>query len=87
MVCVNQEELGAHIDRVASPRLDIDADVFSLEFTQIFALRECPECQNFLFFWPFLHPHRNKSWFVGTRRSWQLIFAGWLAPDSILMLI
>ena len=38
MVCVNQEELGAHIGRVASPRLDLDADMIFLEFTQIFAL-------------------------------------------------
>ena len=38
MVCVNQEELGAHIHRVASPGLNVDADILSLEFTQIFAL-------------------------------------------------
>ena len=65
MVCVNQEELGAHICRLASPRLDLDADIVFLEFTQIFALGECPECQIFLFLLAFFwHPRRNKSWFV-----------------------
>ena len=50
MVCGNQEELGAHIRRVVSPRLDIDVDMIFLEFTQIFASGECPECQSALFF-------------------------------------
>ena len=49
MVCGNQEELGAHIGRVVSPRLGLDADMIFLEFTQIFALGECPECQISLF--------------------------------------
>ena len=53
MVCGNQEQLGAHICRVASPRLDLDADIISLEFTQTFALGECPECEISLFFWTF----------------------------------
>ena len=56
MVCGNQEELRAHICRVASPKLDVDADIVSLEFTQMFALGECPECQISLFFWPFFAP-------------------------------
>ena len=56
MVCGNQEELGAHIGRVVSPRLDLDADMISLEFTQIFALGQCPECQISLFFWAFFAP-------------------------------
>ena len=48
MVGVNQEELGAHIDS----RLDLDADIIFLKFTQIFALGECPEFPNSFFFQP-----------------------------------
>ena len=40
MVCGNEEELGAPIGRVVSPRLDLDADMIYLEFTQIFAQGE-----------------------------------------------
>ena len=45
----NQEELGAHICGVASPRPDLDSDIVFSEFTQMFALGECPECQISLF--------------------------------------
>ena len=44
MVYGNEEELGAHIGRVVSSRLDLDACIIFLEFTQIFELGECPEC-------------------------------------------
>ena len=56
MVCRNEEELGAHICRVVSPRLDVDADMIFLKFTQIFALGQCPECKISLFFWAFFAP-------------------------------
>ena len=56
MVCGNEEELGAHIGRVVSPRLDLDADMIFLEVPQIFALGQCHEYKISLFFGLFLHP-------------------------------